>query len=271
MADAGQNNSTKKIGLDEALLRLTPEILYYKPVVPGWRTYVVHPCVPISQVFWKRRELAIEELDAATCNGGSTTFAFNEKTGELIEILTSRWREHQRGWRREMIISGAVKASTGDAKLWEHYQKEGYRLLTDDTWLEQFARKSAAAISVSEAPATADHAVAEPVSREHAETFDKGMSDREQRPNSVNTPASAAHPGDSLEGGARRGARRGRKVKYDWPVYQAELFGRLFYDDIGPHDEINIAQMAADLMTWGQRHLSDEKTPEDSAMVFLAW
>jgi hypothetical protein len=62
------------------------------------------------------------------------------------------------------------------------------------------------------------------------------------------------------------GATRGAKAKYDWPVFQAEFFGRLFYDDIGPHDEINIAQRASDLMTWGQRHLGDEKTPEDTVM-----
>jgi hypothetical protein len=59
--------------------------------------------------------------------------------------------------------------------------------------------------------------------------------------------------------------RRGRKVKYEWPVYQAEFFGRLFFNDVGPHDEVNVEQMADDLMTWGQRHLGDDKTPARTA------
>jgi hypothetical protein len=164
-----------------------------------------------------------------------------------------------------MIRAGAILASGGDVLRPYDRWRIVFEAEACAAWRQQLVRKWTP-ISVSEAPATADHAVAEPVSREHAEPFDKGMPDREQRPNSVNTPASAAHPGDSLEGGAPRGVRRGPKVKYDWPVFQAEFFCRLFYDDIGPHGEINIAQRASDLMTWGQRHFSDEKTPEDSAM-----
>jgi hypothetical protein len=62
------------------------------------------------------------------------------------------------------------------------------------------------------------------------------------------------------------GARRGRKVQYDWPVFQAEFFGRLFFNDVGPHDEINIERTADDLMTWGLLHLGADNTPQRTAM-----
>jgi hypothetical protein len=75
MVEAKQNNinravhrQSKKIGLDEALRQLIPYILYCNPVIASW-TYVVHPHRTISQVFWNRKELAIEKLDAAIGKG----------------------------------------------------------------------------------------------------------------------------------------------------------------------------------------------------------
>jgi hypothetical protein len=128
-------------------------------------------------------------------------FAFNEKTGELIQILTSRWREHQVGWHREMIISGAVRSSIGDAELWIRYKEGDWRLvfLADDfdAWLEQPARKRA---SVSANEPVFESSMSEPVGREHTEPSEKGVPDCKQRANSANMP----YPGDSSAEAATR-------------------------------------------------------------------
>jgi hypothetical protein len=63
-------------------------------------------------------------------------------------------------------------------------------------------------------------------------------------------------------------ARRGRKVKYDWPVFQAEFYCRLEFDDVGPHDEISVEHMAKELITWGKesRDIGEKNTPGLTAM-----
>jgi hypothetical protein len=64
------------------------------------------------------------------------------------------------------------------------------------------------------------------------------------------------------------GARRGRKVKYDWSIFEAEFYCRLYRDDVGQHDEINVEARAKDLMTWGEhsKDIGEENTPEPTAM-----
>jgi hypothetical protein len=225
-------------------------------------------------MFWLKKELAIELLDLALCDGELRLCVWPPPdraiTGAHEErLLPLQWRVCGLEHRRQMIRANAILASADDKLL----PYDRWRIVLEAeayaAWRQQLVRKWTP-ISVSEAPATADHAVAEPVSRERAEPFDKGMPDREQRPNSVNTLASAAHPGDSpaeasIEVGTLRG-RRGPKEKYDWLVSQAEFFSRLNDAGIGPHDQINISQYASDLMTWGELHLGEDKTPEDTVM-----
>jgi hypothetical protein len=63
-------------------------------------------------------------------------------------------------------------------------------------------------------------------------------------------------------------ARRGPKVKYDWPVFQAEFYCRLYRDDIGPRDDINVEHRAKELITWGKesRDIGEKSTPGQTVM-----
>jgi hypothetical protein len=152
-------------------------------------------------MFQLKQELTIELHDLAMCDGDLRLWVWpppdRRTTGAHEErLLPSQWRVCPLEHRRQMIRAGAILASGGDVlgpyDRWDIVFEAEARAV----WGQQLVRKWTP-ISVSQAAATADHAVAEPVSREHAEPFDKGMPDREQGPNPVNTPANAAHPGDS--------------------------------------------------------------------------
>jgi hypothetical protein len=153
-------------------------------------------------MFRLKQELAIELLDLALCDGDLRPWVWPPPdraiTGAHEErLLSLQWRVYALEHRRQMIRAGTILAPLHGDVL-QPYDRWLIVLETEEyaAWRQQLVRKWTP-ISVSEVPATADHAVAEPVRREHAEPFDKGMPDREQRPKSVNTSASSAHPGDS--------------------------------------------------------------------------
>ena len=64
------------------------------------------------------------------------------------------------------------------------------------------------------------------------------------------------------------GATRGPKVKFDWPVFQAEFYCRLDRDAVGPHDKINVEERAAKLITWGgnSKDIGEKNTPKPTAI-----
>jgi hypothetical protein len=155
MAEAAQNHTnrtaqlpTELIGLDDALLRLTPEISLPGPLISSW-TYVVLTR-PLTD--WNKREWAIQELDVALDRGDLVAFVRNPETGALTQLLTSRWRTHQRGWHREIIISGVMKASIGDE--FESYRDWDVVLLRAafEAWSEQRASEHVTAADATSAP-----------------------------------------------------------------------------------------------------------------------
>jgi hypothetical protein len=62
------------------------------------------------------------------------------------------------------------------------------------------------------------------------------------------------------------GAKRGRKVVYDWEVFKTQFFLCLYDDDVSADADINIESWAARLIEWGSTRLGEKRTPQQSAM-----
>jgi hypothetical protein len=60
--------------------------------------------------------------------------------------------------------------------------------------------------------------------------------------------------------------KRGRKVQYDWSVFEIKFYVSLDDDAVAVNDDINVERRADDLMTWGERRLGELKTPKSAAM-----